>query len=130
MIVGLEGGNLYILTQSLNITTQTKSMNLNESKSKKDSNSRKIKLPYTPISITILDKKKVLLISTEDNIFYLLSLRDFQPIMLVGTLQEPFMKASFYAKETHKKVPAIIGETAKVIAFSYPNGQIDVWKNL
>lgn len=105
---------------------------------------KKVKIGNTPNQISLLEKK-MLLITTDDNIFYILSLKDYH-FNVVEPFKSPlnshlvkqkwlnlyFCLSKVGRSKTSKKVyklPFSIARNEKVLISAKLNGSINVWKN-
>lgn len=105
---------------------------------------KKLKLASTPTEIVGLEKK-MLMISTEDNIFYLASLKDYHfnviepdknplPAYLI---RNKSAKINFCVGKNHSKtgkkpvsLPALLAKGERLFILAGLDGSISVWKNL
>lgn len=72
----LKINSLNINSNKLNVTQNISEANSNTASKQLGNNIKKIKLSANPTEVVILEKR-MLLVSTEDNIFYLVSLKDY-----------------------------------------------------
>ena len=128
ILVGLEGGTICALNH------QQSNMSSGNADSKWAITKKKV--PGTPMAMVCLDKK-ILLLENEDNLFYLISLKDYHyrevddknPISGSLSSNKPVFEAFYFEKQGRKKQPIVLGLYSKVMVMGRANGRISIWKN-